>query len=78
MEARWEQRSEKTDAGSGEKPIPEASLVSAAASYEFSRGLALMLSGSNLLDEEYFNSADRKVTLSPGRTVALSLRWRQK
>ena len=78
VEARWEERSEKTDPGSGEKPIPTASLLSASASYEFTRGLALTLSGGNLLDEQYFNSADRKVTLSPGRRVALSFRWRQK
>jgi iron complex outermembrane receptor protein len=74
--ARWEQRSEKTDTGSGEKPIPAASLLSAAVEYSFANGFALLLSGRNLLDEQYFNSADDKVPLAPGRSVGLALRWR--
>ncbi len=43
---------------------------------EISEDLALSLTGANLLAEEYFNSADRKNTWAPGRTIGLALRWR--
>jgi iron complex outermembrane receptor protein len=73
---RWEERREKTDFGSGEKPIPGASLLSAALEVGLQNGLALTLSGRNLLDEEYFNAADRKTPISPGTSVGIGLRWR--
>jgi outer membrane receptor protein involved in Fe transport len=73
---RWEERAAKDDAGSGEKPIPSASLLSGTLEYELQQGLCLSLSGRNLLDTSYFNSPDRKVPLSPGRSLGLSLRWR--
>ena len=74
-EGRWEQRAERTDFGSGEKPIPAASLLSMSLAYQMREDLALTLTGRNLLDEEYFNSADRKVPFSPGRAIGLALRW---
>ena len=40
-------------------------------------GLELTLAGRNLLDEEYFNSADRRVALSPGRSLGLSISYRR-
>jgi outer membrane receptor protein involved in Fe transport len=43
--------------------------------YQLREDLALTLTGRNLLDEEYFNSADRKVPFSPGRAIGLALRW---
>ena len=64
-EGRWEQRAERTDFGPGEKPIPAASLLSMSLAYQLREDLALTLTGRNLLDEEYFNSADRKVPLLP-------------
>lgn len=75
---RWEERSEKDDPGSGERPIPAASLVSASLDYAFANGLSLTLSGRNLLDEEYFNSADDKVAPAPGRSIGLALRWQRR
>lgn len=72
---RWEHRFEKSDPGSGEKVIPGADLVSSDLSYEIHRGLSLNLGGRNLLDEEYFNSADRKVPPTAGRSLALGLVW---
>ena len=75
MQARFEQRASKDDPGSGEMAIPSASLLNGSIEYRFTNGLALTLSGRNLLDESYFNSADDKVTLSPGRALGLSLRW---
>ena len=74
-EGRWEQRAERTDFGPGEKPIPAASLLSMSLAYQLREDLALTLTGRNLLDEEYFNSADRKVPFSPGRAIGLALRW---
>ena len=74
-QSRWEERREKTDFGSGEKSIPGASLLSMALRFEWREGLSLRLGGRNLLDEAYFNSADRKVPLSPGRSLAIGLSW---
>jgi outer membrane receptor protein involved in Fe transport len=76
-EVRWEQRANISDPGSGEKAIPSASLLTASLQYTLANGLSLSLSGRNLLDEEYFNSADRKVAYSPGRAVGLALRWQR-
>jgi iron complex outermembrane receptor protein len=74
-EGRWESRLSKDDPGSGEKPILSAQLLSASLTYRWQGGLAVTLSGRNLLDEGYFNSADRKVPLAPGRSFGLALRW---
>ncbi len=68
-------RASRNDPGGGEKAIPEAQLVSASLSYRLDSGLALNLSGRNLLDEEYFNSADRRSPIAPGRTIGFSLLW---
>ncbi len=68
-------RASKDDPGSGENPIPGVQLVSASASYRLASGLAVTLQGRNLLDEEYFNSADRRSPLAPGRTFGVSLSW---
>jgi iron complex outermembrane receptor protein len=72
---RLERRSEKTALGSGEKETSAASLLSGGVSYGVNRDLRLTLSGENLLDEAYFNSADRKVPLSAGRSIGLALSW---
>jgi len=76
-DVRWEERANITDPGPGEKNIPRASLLSASLQYTLANGLALSLSGRNLLDEEYFNSADRRVDYSPGRNIGLALRWQR-
>ncbi len=68
-------RAPKDDPGSGEMAIPSARLVSASLSYRLRSDLALILRGRNLLDEEYFNSADDKSPLAPGRSIGLSLSW---
>jgi outer membrane receptor protein involved in Fe transport len=75
LRGRWEHRAAKSDPGSGEKSIPAANLVTAGLSYAVSEDLELRLSSRNLLDEEYFNSADRKVPYAAGRSVAFSLAW---
>ena len=73
--ARWERRLPKFDFGSGEKATPESDLVSFAVERRWRSDWSFGLSASNLLDEEYFNSADEKVPLSPGRSLGLSLEW---
>ena len=65
-----------SDPGSGEKAIPAAELLSASVGYSVSSSVSLWLSASNLLDEEYFRSADRKAPLASGRSVALRFTWR--
>ena len=75
-QARWEQRAARRDPGSGEKPIPGASLLSAGVRVKVGEALELRLTGRNLLDEAYFNSADDKVPLAPGRSLGLGIAWR--
>jgi len=75
-EARVERRADLDDPGSGERAIAGATLVSASVGVQVRPGLEVTLNGANLLDEEYFNSADDKVTLSPGRSVGLAFAWR--
>ncbi len=75
-DGRWEARAAKSDPGSGEKAIPAAHLVSLSVAFDWSERLALTVGGRNLLDEEYFNSADRKVPLSPGRALSAGIAWR--
>jgi len=76
-DVRWQERADITDPGPGEKPIPRAGLLSASLQYTLANGLALSLSGRNLLDEEYFNAADRKVAYAAGRAIGVALRWQR-
>ncbi len=74
FEGQW--RAAKDDPGPGEKAIPSAVLLSASAAFELPRGFALSVSGSNLLNDAYFSSADAKVPLSPGRGFGIGFVWR--
>jgi iron complex outermembrane receptor protein len=78
IESRLAYRNEKSDLGTGEKeePIPSAYLLSASAVYRVSSRWSITVSGSNLLDEEYFPAADRKAPLAVGRSFAVRLSWR--
>lgn len=73
---RLERRADKQDAGSGEAPIPSATLLSATVGYELRPGLTLSLSGGNLLDEEYVSSADEQAPPAEGRSVGIAVEWR--
>jgi iron complex outermembrane receptor protein len=75
VDGRWEHRFEKSDAGSGEQPIGAADVVSMAVSLAWRDGVSLRLTGRNLLDEEYFNSADEQLPLSAGRSVGISVAY---
>ncbi len=77
-DGRWEARAAKTDPGSDEKAIPAAHLASVSLAFAWSEKLSFTLGGRNLLDEEYFSSADRKVPLSPGRSFSAGIAWRRK
>lgn len=74
-QAQLQLRASKDDPGSGEMEIPSAQLLSASVSYRLNPELTLTVEGRNLLDEEYFNSADDKSVPSPGRSVGVRLGW---
>ena len=59
----------KNQTGPNEKKTPAANLFSASLGYEVNEYLVVMLTGKNLLGEAYFNSADKKAALEPGRSV---------
>ena len=64
-------RCERSAGPGGEKPIPAATLLGAALTYRWSGEWTVALSASNLLDEAYFVSADRKAPVAPGRAFAV-------
>jgi len=66
-------RARRSDPASGEKPIPSADLLSAAVGYAWTRGWSVELSATNLLDELYFASADRKAPFAPGRSFVVQV-----
>jgi iron complex outermembrane receptor protein len=69
-------RNDKSDFKEGEEQaIPSANLLSASVGYRLSPKWKVSASGHNLLDEEYFPSADEKAPLAPGRSFALRLSW---
>lgn len=72
---RLEHRFARDRIGSGEQTTPAADLLSAALTYRLASGLALTLSGKNLLDETYLPSADDLAVPAPGRSVGMSLGW---
>jgi iron complex outermembrane receptor protein len=74
-ETRLAYRAAKTDPGSREKEIGSAWLLDATLAYTFTPDWRVALSGSNLLDDEYFAAADRKTPLAPARSIALRLSW---
>ncbi|MCB1055939.1 MAG: TonB-dependent receptor [Acidobacteria bacterium] len=75
LEGRWQYRFAKDDPGSGEQAIDAADVLDAALGYELRTGLELTLRGTNLLDEEYQASADRKDIGARGRSIGLALAW---
>jgi iron complex outermembrane receptor protein len=73
-EARLTARAKKTDvAVRVEEPIPAAELLRVSVGRRLGGSWSLSISGSNLLDEQYFQSADRKASAAPGRSFGLQL-----
>jgi len=68
-------RNDKKDISGGERAIPSATLLSASAGYFIAPQWKISLSAENLLDEEYYPSADDKAPLARGRSFALRLSW---
>ncbi len=72
-EGQW--RGAKDDPGAGEKPIPDAWLLSVSSSLALPRGVHIVVAGFNLLDDAYYPSADEKVPLAAGRGFQIGVRW---
>jgi outer membrane receptor protein involved in Fe transport len=68
-------RGGKGDVSREEQAIPSATLLSASAGYLIAPQWKISLSADNLLDEEYYPSADDKAPLARGRSFALRLSW---
>jgi outer membrane receptor protein involved in Fe transport len=73
FDARLTHRLAKTDPGPAEKRIPAADELSAGVGYRVSEAWSLAVTGSNLLDEEFFPAADRKAPLAPERSLGIRL-----
>ena len=73
---RLEHRWRKERIGSGEKVIPSVELLGFKLERLLTKTWRLSLNAENLLDESYFNSADRRVPLAAERRVVLTLNWR--
>ncbi|MCO7227282.1 TonB-dependent receptor [Pleionea sp. CnH1-48] len=75
----WTHRREKNEFGDGEieDVLESVDLVSAKWAYQINDHWKLSLSATNLLDELYFASADDQETFSPGRSIGLSVTWRE-
>jgi iron complex outermembrane receptor protein len=72
---RWEHRFAKGDPGPSEVAVAAADLVALAVERQLTGGLTVSLGARNLLDESYFTTADDKVQVARGRSVAVTLGW---
>jgi iron complex outermembrane receptor protein len=73
FETRLTHRAAKTDPGSAEKRLPAADELGATVSYRLAETWSLAVTGSNLLDEEYFLATDRKAPPAPERSVGIRI-----
>jgi iron complex outermembrane receptor protein len=73
---RWQHRFAKNDPGPGEVTTDAADVVSASLQYRLSSGLALMVFGSNLLDETYLPTSDELAVPAARRSVGLGIHWK--
>lgn len=72
---RLEHRAAIDDPGPGEKPIPDATLLSGSLAWRLRDGLTVALTGTNLTDELWLPAADDKAVPAAGRSVGLTIRW---
>jgi len=75
-DARLAWRASRDRFASGEKPIPSATLLSVTVRYRWAARWEIALSGTNLLDQAYFRSADRKAPMAPGRGFGVGIVFR--
>jgi len=76
IESSWTWRDAKSDPGNDEKPIPSAHLWDVAVMRSIAASWTLAVAATNLLDEEYFRSADRKAPFARGRSFTLGVSFR--
>jgi outer membrane receptor protein involved in Fe transport len=70
---RWTHRGGKPDAGPGETPIGSAELFRFRVTRRLGGAWSVALTGTNLLDESYFRSADDKASPAAGRSFGFHL-----
>jgi iron complex outermembrane receptor protein len=74
FEARLTHRAEKTDPAQGtERPREASDVFNATVGRRLSSTWWLTVTGSNVFDETYFPSADRKAALAPGASIGVHL-----
>jgi len=76
VDARLAWRAARDRFASGEKPIPSATLLSATVRYRWAARWEAALSGTNMLDQSYFRSADRKAPIAAGRGFGVGIVFR--
>jgi outer membrane receptor protein involved in Fe transport len=76
VDARLAWRAARDRFASGEKPIPSATLLSATVRYRWAARWEAALSGTNMLDQSYFRSADRKAPMAAGRGIGIGIAFR--
>lgn len=73
---RLEHRTAIDRPGPGERPVPDATLLSGSLAWRLRDGLTATLTCTNLTDEPWFPAADRKALPAAGRSLGLALRWK--
>lgn len=71
----YQLRDSKDDPGPGENAIPAAHLVHVSLDYQVNDELRVTVRGRNLLDEEFFSSADDRAPPAAGRSLGIGLVW---
>lgn len=71
----WQLRSSKDGPGDGEKRIGSADLLSAFLSLRPLPTLRFSIIFTNLLNDLYFPTADKKAAFAPGRGITIRLTW---
>jgi iron complex outermembrane receptor protein len=71
----WEFRERKDHLGSGEKRIPSVHLLSAFLHFGVTSSIKGQVSATNLLNQEYYPTADSKTALAPGTGVSFGISW---
>jgi iron complex outermembrane receptor protein len=75
MGSEFQFRKGKTFPGSAERVTEGAQLVSAYLACQLTAQLRASLSGENLLDQAFHETADRKSSLTTGRSFSIGLYW---
>jgi iron complex outermembrane receptor protein len=73
--AEWQFRGRKNNPGSGEQKIDSANLLSAFLGFRLIPSVHASVAISNVLNDLYHPTADRKAAFAPGRSIAISVNW---